>query len=297
MWEKFSNVFQAKMHLMSECWRDAWSSRLPKNPKIQKSIFSNRIFGFRSKRWIFGFPKVFFGFFWILRKGVWIFGFPNQKSKKTQGKRWIFAKIQLLPAFFWIFWKNPSFSLSFFGFLISGLEKSIFFLGFFWIFAKIHLFPWVFYLFLKNPSFPLGFLLFLKNPSFSLSFFGFLTWKPKNPNTLSKNPKKSKKTLGNPKIHLFDLNPKILFEKMDFWIFGWTILRNPRLHLLDLNPSILVERWIVVFLFPFFGRISALKKRINQEWLQLSFDLREQASCILYVFFYGFFIISYCIDM
>ena len=63
-----------------------------KNPKIQKSIFSNRIFGFRSKRWIFGFPKVFFGFFWILRKGVWIFGFPSQKSKKTQGKRWNFQK-------------------------------------------------------------------------------------------------------------------------------------------------------------------------------------------------------------
>ena len=158
----------------------------------------------------------FFGFFWILRKGVWIFGFPSQKSKKIKGKRWIFAKIQLLPAFFWIFWENPSFSLSFFGFLISGLEKSIFLLGVFWIFCKnpsfslvfwifdirigkIHLFPRFFLDFCKNPSFSLGFLLFLKNPSFSLSFFGFLTWKPKNPNTLSKNPKKSKKNLGKSK--------------------------------------------------------------------------------------------------
>ena len=148
----------------------------------------------------------FFGFFWILRKGVWIFGFPSQKSKKTQGKRWIFAKIQLLPAFFGCF------------------AKIYLFPRFFWIFdiriGKIHLFPRCFLDFCKNPSFSLGFLLFLKNPSFSLSFFGFLTWQPKNPNTLSKNPKKSKKTLGNPKIHLFDLNPKILFEKMDFWIFG-----------------------------------------------------------------------------
>jgi len=48
---------------------------------------------------------------------------------------------------------------------------------------------------------------------------------------------------------------------MDFWIFGSTILRNPKLHLLDLNPGILVERWIVGVLFPFFGRISALKKK------------------------------------
>ena len=61
---------------------------------------------------------------------------------------------------------------------------------------------------------------------------------------------------------------------MDFWIFGWTILRNPRLHRLDLNPSIQVERWIVVFLFPFFGRISALKKKnkprmiATQLWLE-----------------------------
>ena len=91
-------------------------------PKIQKSIFSNRIFGFRSKRWIFGFPRFFFRFFWILRKGAWIFGFPSQKSKKTRGKRWISAKIQLLPTFFWIFLEKSIFFLEFFGFLISGLE-------------------------------------------------------------------------------------------------------------------------------------------------------------------------------
>ena len=162
----------------------------------------------------------FFGIFLDSSKGCLDFWVSKSKIQKNSRKKMDFCKNPTFTCIFLDFWKNPSFSLSFFGFLISGLEKSIFFLGFFLIFAKIHLFPWVFYLFLKNPSFPLGFLLFLKNPSFSLSFFGFLTWKPKNPNTLSKNPKKSKKTLGNPKIHLFDLNSKILFEKMDFWIFG-----------------------------------------------------------------------------
>ena len=156
-------------------------------PKIQKSIFSNRIFGFRSKRWIFGFPKVFFGFFWILRKGVWIFGFPSQKSKKTQGKRWIFAKIQLLAAFFWIFWKNPSFSLSFFGFLISGLEKSIFFLGFFG--------------FLQKSIFFLGCFTFFENSIFFLEFFWIFdleTQKSKHPFEESQKIQKSLGTSKNP---------------------------------------------------------------------------------------------------
>ena len=169
------------------------------------------------------------------------------------------------------FCKNPTFTCIFLDFL----EKSIFFLEFFWIFdiriGKINLFPRFFLDFCKNPSFPLGFLPFFEKSIFSLGFFTFFeksiffleffwifdleTQKSKHP---FEESKKIQKTLGNPKIYLFDLNPKILFEKMDFWIFGWTILRNPRLHLLDLNPSILVERWIVVFLFPFFGRISAL---------------------------------------
>ena len=170
-------------------------------------------------------------------KGCLDFWVSKSKIQKNSRKKMDFCKNPTFTCIFWMFWKNPSFSLSFFRFLISGLEKSIFFLGIFWIFAKIYLFPrffWIFDIrigkihlfprcfldFCKNQSFSLGFLLFLKNPSFSLSFFGFLTWQPKNPNTLSKNPKKSKKTLGNPKIHLFDLNPKILFEKMDFWIFG-----------------------------------------------------------------------------
>ena len=48
----------------------AWSSLAP---KIQKSIFSNRIFGFRSRRWIFGFPRIFFlDFFGFLER---VFGF------------------------------------------------------------------------------------------------------------------------------------------------------------------------------------------------------------------------------
>ena len=64
-----------------------------------------------------------------------------------------------------------------------------------WIFAKIHLFPWVFLDF------------WFGNPKIQTPF-----------RRIQKNPKK---TLGNPKIHLFDLNPKILFEKMDFWIFGF----------------------------------------------------------------------------
>ena len=175
------------------------------------------------------------------------------------------------------FCKNPTFTCIFWDFL----ETSIFFPEFFWIFdiriGKINLFPRFFLDFCKNPSFSLGFLFFLKNPSFSLSFFGFLTWKPKNPNTLSKNPKKSKKRPRKSK------NPSLWPESkdsvwkdgfLDFWIFGWTILRNPRLHLFDLNPSILVERWVVGFLFPFFGRISALSKKnkprmiATQLWLE-----------------------------
>ena len=116
----------------------------------------------------FWISQVFFRFFWILRKGVWIFGFPSQKSKKTRGKRWIFAKIQLLPAFFFLEffldfwyqdWNNPSFS------------------WFFWIFAKIHLFPWFFFGFLisglEKSVFFLGFFGFLQNSIFFLRFFTF----------------------------------------------------------------------------------------------------------------------------
>ena len=171
-------------------------------------------------------------------KGCLDFWVSKSKIQKNLRKKMDFCKNPTFTCIFLDFLEKSIFFLEFFGFLISGLEKSIFFLGFFldfcknpsfskvffWIFdfriGKIHLFPRCFLDFYQNQSFSLGFLLFLKNPSFSLSFFGFLTWKPKNPNTLSKNPKKSKKTLGNPKIHLFDLNPKILFEKMDFWIFG-----------------------------------------------------------------------------
>ena len=194
-----------------------------------------------------------------------------------------FCKNPTFTCIFWIFWKNQSFSLSFFGCLISGLEKSIFFLGFFG--------------FLQKSIFFLGFFTFFENSIFFLEFFWIFdleTQKSKHP---FEESKKIQKNLGKSKNQSFWPESKDSVWKdwfLDFWIFGWTILRNPRLHRFDLNPSIQVERWIVVFLFPFFGR---LKKRINQEWLQLSFDLREQTSCILYVFFHGFFIISYCIDM
>ena len=124
---------------------------------------------------------------------------------------WIFdiriGIIHLFPAFFLDFCKNPSFSLVFFGFLISGLEKSIFFLGFFG--------------FLQKSIFFLRFFTFFEKSIFFLEFFWIFdleTQKSKHPFEESK--KIQKKTLGNPKIHLFDLNPKILFEKMDFWIFG-----------------------------------------------------------------------------
>ena len=181
--------------------------------------------------------------------------------------------------FFWIFWKNQSFSLSFFRFLISGLEKIHLFPRFLWIFAKIHLFPWVF-------------LFFLKISFFFLEFFWIFdleTQKSKHP--FEESQKKSKKTLGNPKIHLFDLNPKILFEKMDFWIFGFLVEQSSEIQ------DFIVWTWIQVFklkdgllyfCFHFLAEFRRLKKRINQEWLQLSFDLREQASYILYVCFHGF---------
>ena len=101
------------------------------------------------------------------------------------------------PRFFWIFLDSSKGCLEKMDFWIFGLEKSI--LRFL---QKSK----------KNPSFPLGFLLFLKNQSFSLRLG--------NPKIQTPFRRISKKTLGNPKIHLFDLNPKILFEKMDFWIFG-----------------------------------------------------------------------------
>ena len=108
-----------------------------KNSKIQKSIFSNRIFGFRSKRWIFGFPKVFLDFFGFFERVFGFLGFqvknpkklkekdgffkkskkPKekdgflQKSKKNLGKRWIFpiliSKFQKKPRKKMDFCKNP----------------------------------------------------------------------------------------------------------------------------------------------------------------------------------------------
>ena len=191
-------------------------------PKIQKSknpSFQTESLDSGQKDGFLDFPRFFLDFFGFFERVFGFLGFQI-KNPKNSRKKMDFCKNPTFTCIFLDFLEKSIFFLEFFWIFDIRIGKINLFLGFFWIFAKIHLFPWVFYLFLKNPSFPLGFLLFLKNPSFSLSFFGFLTWKPKNPNTLSKNPKKSKKTLRNPKIHLFDLNPKILFEKMDFWIFG-----------------------------------------------------------------------------
>ena len=63
-----------------------------KNPKIQKSIFSNRIFGFRSKRWIFGFPKVFLDFFGFFERVFGFLGFQVKNPKKLKEKDGIFKK-------------------------------------------------------------------------------------------------------------------------------------------------------------------------------------------------------------
>ena len=214
-----------------------------KNPSFQtESLDSGQKDGFLD------FPR----FFWIFldsSKGCLDFWVSKSKiQKKLKEKDGFLQRIQLLPACFLDFLEKSIFFLKFFwifdirigkinlfpSFFLDFCKKSIFFLGFFWNFdiriGKINLFPRFFLDFCKNPSFSLGFLLFLKNPSFSLNFFGFLTWKPKNPNTLSKNPKKSKKTLGNPKIHLFDLNPKILFEKMDFWIFEFLVEQSSEIQ-------------------------------------------------------------------
>ena len=287
MCEIFSNVFQAKMHLMSECWRHAWSSRLPKNPKIH--LFKQNLW-IQVKKMDFWISQGFFFFFLIFldsSKGCLDFWVSKSKIQKNSRKKKDFCKNPTFTCIFLDFLEKSIFFLEFFWFLISGLEKSIFFLGFFG--------------FLQKSIFFLGFVTFFENSIFFLEFFWiFDLGNPKIQTPFRRIQKNQKKYLGKSKNPSFWPESKDSVWKdgfLDFWIFGWTILRNPRLHRLDLNPSIQVERWIVVFLFPFFGRISALKKKINQEWLQLSFDLREQASCILYVFFHGFFIISYCIDM
>ena len=164
----------------------------PKNPKIH--LFKQNLW-IQVKKMDFWISQ---GFFWIFldsSKGCLDFWVSKSKIQKNSRKKMDFCK-------------NPTFTCIFLDFL----EKSIFFLEFFWIFdiriGKINLFPRFFLDFCKNPSFPLGFLPFFEKSIFSLGFFTFFE---KSIFFL---------TLGNPKIHLFDLNPKILFEKMDFWIFG-----------------------------------------------------------------------------
>ena len=141
----------------------------PKNGNTNPTIhLSTRIFGFKSKRWSLGFlrvvqPKIqksknpsfqtesldsgqkdgfldflgfFFGFFWILRKGIWIFGFPSQKSKKTQGKRWIFQKSKKPKEKDWFLQKSkkPRKKMDFSNPDIKNQKKNQ---GKRWIFAKI----------------------------------------------------------------------------------------------------------------------------------------------------------------
>ena len=78
----------------ASCYLKSWISEdcSTKNPKIQKSIFSNRIFGFRSKRWIFGFPKVFFDFFGFFERVFGFLGFQVKNPKKFKEKDGIFKK-------------------------------------------------------------------------------------------------------------------------------------------------------------------------------------------------------------
>ena len=102
-----------------------------KNPSFQtESLDSGHKDGFLD---FLGFFLDFFGFF---ERVFGFLGFQVKNPKKLKEKDGFLQKSNFFLGFFWIFWKNPSFSLSFFGFLISGLEKSIFFLGFFLDFCK-----------------------------------------------------------------------------------------------------------------------------------------------------------------
>jgi len=76
-----------------------------KNPKIQKSIFSNRIFGFRSKRWIFGFPRVFFDFFGFFERVFGFLGFQVNNPKKLKEKDGFLQKSNCYLYFFGFFGK------------------------------------------------------------------------------------------------------------------------------------------------------------------------------------------------
>ena len=259
-------------------------------PKIQKSknpSFQTESLDSGQKDGFLDFRRVFFWIFLDSSKGCLDFWVSKSKIKKNSRKKMDSCKNPTSTCIFLDFLEKSIFFLKFFWIFDIRIEKIHLFPRCFWIFAKIHLFPWVFYFFWKFHLFPWVFLDFwLGNPKIQTPF-----------RRIQKN---QKKTLGTPKIHLFDLNPKILFEKMDFWIFGFLVEQSSEIQ------DFIVWTWIQVFklkdgllyfCFHFLAEFRRLKKRINQEWLQLSFDLREQASCILYVFFHGFFIISYCIDM
>ena len=55
-------------------------------------------------------------------------------------------------------------------------------------------------------------------------FFCFSASKTKKPNTLSRKPKETKKTPGKPKNQNFSLKPRILFQKIVFWVFGFLVV-------------------------------------------------------------------------
>ena len=122
------------------------------------------------------------GFFLIFldsSKGCLDFWASKSKIQKNSRKKMDFCKNPTFTCIFWIFWKNQSFSLSFFGCLISGLEKSIFFLGFFG--------------FLQKSIFFLGFFTFFENSIFFLEFFWIFdleTQKSKHPFEESKKIQK-----------------------------------------------------------------------------------------------------------
>ena len=275
MCEIFSNVFQAKMHLMSECWRHAWSSRLPKNPKIH--LFKQNLW-IQVKKMDFWISQ---GFFWIFldsSKGCLDFWVSKSKTQNNSRKKMDFCKNPTFTCIFLIFWKNPSFSLSFFGFLISGLEKSIFFLVFL-DFCKNPSFPWVFYFFWKFHLFPWVFLgVWLGNPKIQTPF-----------RRIQKNPKKPweiQKSIFLTWIQRFCLKR---------WIFGFLVEQSSEIQ------DFIVWTWIQVFklkdgllyfCFHFLAEFRRLKQRINQEWLQLSFDIEGTGSmhfiCVFPWFFHHF---------
>lgn len=112
----------------------------------------------------------------------------KSKNQKNQGTRLIFNFLKTYPK------KNKE--KDWFSWF---LGKFYFFLGCFdfWKHRSFWLQNW------KIPAFSLDFYFWKE----SIVFFGSFKvwpWKAKNPNTLSRDRKNSTKTMGDPKIHLFE---------------------------------------------------------------------------------------------